>query len=62
MMNEIGEKFLLYETAAEIWEATKEAYSHVENTSELFEIEYILHDQRQGDLTVTQYFNILNRY
>ncbi|KAL5564556.1 hypothetical protein UlMin_027720 [Ulmus minor] len=32
------------------------------NTSELFEIEPRLHDLRQGELTVTQYFNILTRY
>ena len=38
MTNGIGENFLLYETAAEIWEAAREAYSHMENTSELFEI------------------------
>ena len=62
MTNEIGENFLLYETTAEIWEAAKEAYSHVENTSELFDIEYVLHDQRQGELSVFQYFSILNRF
>ena len=62
MTNEIGENFLLHETAAEISEAAKEAYSHVENTSELFDIECLLHDQRQGDLIVTQYFSILNRH
>ena len=40
MNNDIGENFLLYRTAREIWEATKEACSNNENTSELFEIEY----------------------
>ncbi|KAE8668064.1 putative ion channel POLLUX-like 2-like isoform X2 [Hibiscus syriacus] len=54
--------FLLYRTAREIWEAAKETYSNNENTSELFEVESVLHDFRQGDLTVTQYFNTLNRY
>ena len=44
MTNEIGENFLLYETAQKIWEAAREAYSYVENTSELFEIENLLHD------------------
>lgn len=56
-----SEKILLYDTAAEIWEAAKEAYSHVENTPELFNIESLLHDQRQEELSVTQYFNILNQ-
>jgi len=57
MNNEIGENFLLYDTVQEIWEATREAYSHFENTSELFEIESILDDLRQGESQVTQYFN-----
>jgi hypothetical protein len=39
MTNEIGKNFLLYGTAKEIWEATRETYSSSENTSELFEIE-----------------------
>lgn len=38
MTNEIGENFLLYDSTQEIWAATREAYSHIENTSELFEI------------------------
>ena len=44
MTNEIGENFLLYNTAHDIWEAAKEAYSHVKNVSELFEIESMLDD------------------
>ncbi|XP_024030846.1 uncharacterized protein LOC112094389 [Morus notabilis] len=59
---DIGENFLLYETAQEIWEAVRETYSSSENTSELFAIESILHDLRQGDLAVTQYFNTLTRH
>lgn len=62
MTNEIGENFLLYGTAREFWEAVRETYSNKENTSELFEIESILHDLQQGDMTVTQYFNTLTRY
>ncbi|KAJ0046448.1 hypothetical protein Pint_05386 [Pistacia integerrima] len=59
MNMDIGENFLAFETAKEIWDAAKETYSDIENTSEVAEIERILHDLRQGDLTVTQYFNIL---
>ena len=51
--NEIGENFLLYDTAQEIWEVAREAYSHIENTSKLFEIEGILDDLRQGESHVT---------
>lgn len=62
MTNEIGENFLLYGIAREIWEAVRETYSNKENTSELFEIESILHDLWQSEMTVTQYFNTLTRY
>jgi hypothetical protein len=62
MTNEIGENFLLYGTAKEIWEAARETYSSSENTSELFEIEAVLHDLRQRELSITQYFNTLCRH
>ena len=45
MTNEIGEIFLLYETASDIWLATEETYSSTDNTSELFGIESALHNQ-----------------
>ena len=61
MQVEIGENFLLYETAQEIWDAVKETYSNSDNTSELFSIESTLHDLRQEDLTVTQHFNTLTK-
>ncbi|KAL3520219.1 hypothetical protein ACH5RR_018368 [Cinchona calisaya] len=62
LTNDIGENFLLYDTAQEIWEAAKELYSSKENTSEILEIESVLHDLRQGKLNVTQYYGILTRY
>ena len=62
MTNEIGKNFLFYDTAQEIWEAAKDAYSHIKNTLELFDIESVLDNLRQGDSHVTQYFNSLNKY
>ena len=59
---DIGENFLLYETAQKILKAMRKTCSSYENTSKLFAIESILHDLRQGDLTVTQYFNTLTRH
>ena len=53
---------MYYKTANEIWDAAKEMYSNNKNTSELFEIKGILYDLRQGELTITQDFNALNRY
>ncbi|KAA8525055.1 hypothetical protein F0562_007081 [Nyssa sinensis] len=57
--NEIGENFLLYVTAKDIWDTAKETYSSFDNSFELFAVESILHDLRQGDHMVTQYFNTL---
>ena len=62
MNNDIGENFLLYETAQEIWDAAKEIYSSNDNTYELFAIESNLHDLRQGESSVTQYFNTLTKF
>lgn len=62
MVNEIGEKFLLYGTAKEIQDVAKETYSNSENTSKLFEVESIPHDLQQGELLVIQYFNSLTQY
>ena len=33
MINDIGENFLLYETAKEIWDAAKQTYSNRDNTA-----------------------------
>lgn len=62
MTNNIGENFLLYDATKEIREAVKETYSANENTTELFEIKSIQHDLRQGDMHVTQYFNLPTRH
>ncbi|RVW95985.1 putative inactive ATP-dependent zinc metalloprotease FTSHI 5, chloroplastic [Vitis vinifera] len=61
MNNDIGENFLLFGTAKDIWDAAKETYSSSENTSELFQVESALHDFRQGEQSVTQYYNTLTR-
>ena len=61
-MPNIGENFLLYETAVEVWEAVKETYSHKDNTPESVTIEGALHNLRQGDLSVTEYYNKLQTY
>ena len=61
MNNDISENFLLFEMAKEIWDAAKETFSTTDNTAELFAVEGILHDLRQGEETVTQYFTKLTR-
>lgn len=59
MTSEIGENFLPYKSANEIWNTAKELYSKKENTSEIFDIEATLQDLKQRDLSVTQYYNTL---
>ncbi|RVX00895.1 Retrovirus-related Pol polyprotein from transposon TNT 1-94 [Vitis vinifera] len=61
MTTDIGENFLSFDTAKEIWDIAKETFLDKENTSEIIQIEGILHDLRQGNLTVTEYFNTLIR-
>ena len=62
MNNEIGENFMFYETTKEIWDVGRETYFDNENTAELFQFKSILHDLRQGDMSVTQYFKTLNHH
>lgn len=62
MTTEIGENFLLYPTAKDIWEAAKDTYSCKENAAELLEIESRFSELKQGNGTVTQYFITLTRH
>ncbi|XP_020577062.1 uncharacterized protein LOC110022451 [Phalaenopsis equestris] len=50
----IGENFLLYGTAKEIWDAARETYSSADNTSKLFVVETIIHDFRQDSVIFRQ--------
>ncbi|KAG6501013.1 hypothetical protein ZIOFF_040878 [Zingiber officinale] len=49
MITEIGEKFLLYLSVKEIWDAARETFSISDNTIELFHVESILQDLHQVD-------------
>lgn len=62
MTLEMGENFLLYHSVKEIWDATKNTYLSRDNSAELFAVESLLHDQRQGDESVTTYFTTLTRH
>lgn len=55
----IGQTYLFYQTAAELWEAVKETYSDLENSSQLFELRNMARNLKQGDMDVTHYFNSL---
>ena len=62
MTIEIGEDFMYFNTAKEMWDIAKETYSDVDNTSTIFEIKSLIHDLRQRNSTVTKYFNTLTCY
>lgn len=62
MTPEIGEPFLFYKPAIEIWEAARDTFSNQDNTSAIFEIKSTLHNLRQEELTMTSYFTTLNRH
>lgn len=51
--------FMFYETAREIWVATRDTYSNNENIYDLFKLQGLIHDLRQVDMPITQYYNIL---
>lgn len=57
MTPEVSNTFMLHNTAASIWQATKEMYSKRDNISELYELEAQQKDVKQGDQTVSKYFS-----
>ena len=59
---DVGQTFLFYKTAKKIWDAAKETFSNNKNAIEVFEIKSQLLDLRQGNLSITQHFNILSWY
>ncbi|RVX04713.1 Retrovirus-related Pol polyprotein from transposon TNT 1-94 [Vitis vinifera] len=61
MTADIGENFLSFDTAKEIWDTTKETFSDKENTSEIIQIEGILHNLRQGTLPIGSHVNHLRK-
>lgn len=61
MTPEVSNTFMLHETAASIWNATKEMYSQKDNLSELYELEAQLKDIKQGDQAVSKYFSTLSQ-
>ncbi|CAN0870173.1 Retrovirus-related Pol polyprotein from transposon TNT 1-94 [Linum grandiflorum] len=62
MKPNIGENYLLHSSAKAIWDAAKTTYSTVDNTSALFRIETQLFQLKQGDMDVTDYFNLLGHH
>ena len=59
MTNEIGENFMFYDIAKDTWDAVKELFLNMDNTSAVFEIKSIVHDLRQGESSSPLLLSIL---
>ncbi|CAN1804433.1 hypothetical protein LINPERHAP1_LOCUS23918 [Linum perenne] len=62
MHQKIGENYLLHPSAKSIWDHAKKTYSTVDNSSALLEIETKLFNLKQGNMSVNDYYNTLNRH
>ncbi|XP_024024274.1 uncharacterized protein LOC112092395 [Morus notabilis] len=51
--------YLFLRTVKATWDAVRENYSDLKNASQVFEIKSKLKDIRQGNLDITEYYNML---
>ena len=56
---EISYPYMYYQTAKEVWDKIKVVYSNHVNSSHKLEIRTQLYGLKQGDQTVTQFYNRL---
>ena len=61
MEDNIGDTYLFYPTAKEIWDIVSLAYSDFEYSSQMFELRNKAQNLKQEDSDVTQYFNALKK-
>ncbi|CAN0917637.1 hypothetical protein LINGRAHAP2_LOCUS30425 [Linum grandiflorum] len=61
MEPDIGDNYLLHQSAKTLWDDVKETYSTQDNSSALFEIESKLYNFKQGEMSATEYYNKLCR-
>ncbi|CAN1137591.1 hypothetical protein LINPERPRIM_LOCUS22978 [Linum perenne] len=59
MTTSIGDHFLLHKTAKDIWEHAEDTYSNVDNKAEILDIETRLYNLKQGEKSVSEYYNTL---
>ncbi|XP_073226873.1 uncharacterized protein [Cicer arietinum] len=59
MESTIKKPFMFLPTAKEVWEAVKETYSDIQNSSQIFDLKSRLWHTKQGDRDVTTYYNEL---
>ena len=61
MEEDISSNYLCYSTAKELWDNVNQMYSDLGNQSQVYELTLKLGDIRQGEDSVTKYFNSLKR-
>lgn len=61
MAEEIRANYLCYSTAKELWENVSQMYSDLGNQSQVCELTLRFGEIRQGENSVTTYFNSLKR-
>ncbi|KAH9650091.1 protein kinase domain-containing protein [Citrus sinensis] len=61
MDEDIGANYMCYSTAKELWDNVSQMYSDYGNQSQIYELQLALGDIRQGDYSITKYFNTLKR-
>ena len=61
MEEDISSNYLCYSTAKELWDNVTQMYSDLGNQSQVYELTLKLGDIRQGEDSVTKYFNSLKR-
>ncbi|KZV06757.1 hypothetical protein F511_45762, partial [Dorcoceras hygrometricum] len=53
----IGRTYLFLPTAKDIWEAVRETYSDLENSSQIYDLKTRLWNSKQGEKSVIEYYN-----
>ena len=61
MEEDISSNYICYHTAKELWENIHQMYSDLGNQSQVYELTLKLGEIRQGEDSVTKYFNSLKR-
>ena len=59
MDSSIGKPYLFLPTAKDVWEAVRDCYSDLENSSQIYELKTQLWQSKQGDKDVTTFYNLM---
>ena len=61
MEAEVSQNFILCDTAKQLWDTINLMYSNLNNDSQPYDLRRKVHQTKQGSLSATAYFNILNQ-